>query len=138
MTGTAPCVPGSRPGSHPSPSDPDYGGGYGATHHETYRRAKCWSNRIRGKSMARYKFEFQTTGESLALCEDIVGRMMDIFGISEDEALGRVNRQWRGCPFEALDIICHETDDFWANQIYFGNDSCWWSEPAGLKPLPYP
>jgi hypothetical protein len=88
--------------------------------------------------MARYKFEFQATGESLALCEDIVGRMVDTFGISEHEALGRVNRQWRACTFEAFDIICHETDDFWANQIYFGNDSYWWSEPARLKPLPYP
>lgn len=88
--------------------------------------------------MARYKFEFQATGSSLALCENIVDRMMELFGISEDEALGRVNRQWRGFQFEDLDIVCHETDDYWANQIYFGSGSYWWSKPAGLKPLPYP
>jgi hypothetical protein len=88
--------------------------------------------------MAQYKFEFQATGDSLALCERTVSRMTELFGISVDEALGRVNEQWRGCQFEDVDLICHETDDYWANTIYFGHDSFWWLKPAGLKPLPYP
>jgi hypothetical protein len=88
--------------------------------------------------MARYKFEFQATGRSLELCERIVDRMMELFGISVDEALGRINRGWAGFEFEDLDLICHETDDYWANTIYFGADSYWWLKPPGLKPLPYP
>jgi hypothetical protein len=87
--------------------------------------------------MARYKFEFQATGDSLELCEAIVDRMVELFGISVDEALGRVNRVWRGRQFEDLDIICHETADSWANSIYFGRDD-WWLKPADLKPRPYP
>lgn len=88
--------------------------------------------------MGQYKFEFQATGDSLALCEQIVGRMTELFGISVDEALGRVNGQWGGLQFDDPDIICHETADYWANTIYFGKDSFWWLKPAGLTPVPYP
>jgi hypothetical protein len=88
--------------------------------------------------MARYNFEFQATGRSLELCEATVDRMVELFGISVDEALGRVNRQWRGFKFEDIDLIGHETDDYWARTIYYGADSYWWLKPADLKPRPYP
>jgi hypothetical protein len=88
--------------------------------------------------MTLYEFEFQATGHSLELCEEVVGRMTELFGIPVDEALGRVNRHWAGLQFDDLDMICHENADYWANEIYFGNDSYWWLKPAGLTPLPYP
>lgn len=88
--------------------------------------------------MARYAFEFTATGGSLDLCEMIVDRMVELFGISVKEAVGRINRKWAGREFEDLDLICHEDHDFWANEIYYGHDSHWWQNPPGLKPRPYP
>lgn len=88
--------------------------------------------------MARYAFEFTATGSSLRLCERIVGRMVELFGISVEEAVGRINQQWAGLEFEDLDLICHEDQDFWANDMYYGHGSHWWRKPPGLKPMPYP
>jgi hypothetical protein len=88
--------------------------------------------------MERYQFEFQATGASLRLCEDVVDRMMELFGISAEEALGRVNRKWGGRDLDNDSLICHEDQDYWANNIYYGHDSFWWLKPAGLEPLPYP
>ncbi|MDR4469073.1 MAG: hypothetical protein MRJ68_12395 [Nitrospira sp.] len=85
------------------------------------------------------KFEFATGPEAQVFCCNIVRRMSDLFQIPEEEAIGRMNRFWKGLSFDRKDdLIFHETEDFWANTIYYGRKSKWWKNPADLKPLPYP
>lgn len=88
--------------------------------------------------MARYTFEFKASGDALDLCEQIVDRMVELFGIPVEEALGRVNQQWAGRDLDDDSLICHEDQDYWANNIYYGHGSHWWLKPPGLKPMPYP
>jgi hypothetical protein len=83
-------------------------------------------------------YEFVVDAEARAFCDDIVQCMLSAFDISEAEALGRVNRQWRRNDFKFQDVRYHETDEFWAHDIYFGHDSFWWNSPSGLEPLPFP
>lgn len=84
-------------------------------------------------------FTFRTDDESESFCQTIVNRMIELFGISEDEAIGRVNRQWDRMSLVGKDLaIYHEDEDYWAHAIYFGKSSRWWDNPPGLKPRPYP
>jgi hypothetical protein len=70
--------------------------------------------------------------------ERIVEKMLILFPISRVEAVGRVNRQWRHVPyFGDDDIIFHETSEYWAKTIYYGDDSHWWHGEDGLTPVPY-
>lgn len=88
--------------------------------------------------MVRYAFEFKASGDALDLCEQTVDRMVELFGIPVDEALGRVNRAWGGRDLDNDSLICHENEYYWANSIYYGHGSFWWLKPPGLKPMPYP
>jgi len=84
------------------------------------------------------KFEFETDARSQAFCTSIADEMVRLFGISADEAIGRVNREWRSQPMADDDIAYRETEDYWAKNIYFGKASEWWLSPPGLKPRPFP
>lgn len=85
------------------------------------------------------RFTFATDDESEEFCRTIVSRMMELFGIGEDEATGRVNRQWNGMSLVGENLaIYHEDEDYWAHAIYFGKSSRWWDNPPDLKPRPYP
>lgn len=74
--------------------------------------------------------------------EGIVSTMVELFGISEEEAIGRINRDWTwgdlvGQPL----VVYHEDPEYWAKTIYYGTDSYWWiKEEKGEKidPIPYP
>ena len=89
---------------------------------------------------------FATDAESDAFCQEIVARIVRLFGISVEEAIGRINRLWRGIPFLGEDIIYHETPDYWAHVMYYGKASSWWitgeeRQRRGLDtliPQPYP
>lgn len=83
-------------------------------------------------------FDFETDEKSAAFCRAVADRMQQLFGISEDEAVGRVNRQWEGMALIGDHVIYHETPDYWANTLYYGRGSRWWANPADLKPEPYP
>ncbi|MBL0389095.1 hypothetical protein JJB07_21100 [Tumebacillus sp. ITR2] len=86
-------------------------------------------------------FTFKTNERSHEFCVEIVMEMVTSFGISQEEALGRVNRAWSRGPFvEELDLRYHEDTDYWAYQLYYGNSSeCWNREgDPTLRPLPYP
>lgn len=83
------------------------------------------------------KFQFQTDTESEDFCNSILIEMVRKFAISEKEALGRINAAWKGAEIYDGDVIFHEDEVYWANAIYYGNDSMWWQNPDGLKPLPY-
>ncbi len=83
------------------------------------------------------EFTFKTDEQSRDYCELILQEMVQLFGISEEEALVRMNRTWRGLEFLGdNDLIYHEDEEYWANNIYYGKDSMWWTDPPDLKPLP--
>ena len=85
------------------------------------------------------QFEFETDDKSRTFIEDIVKEMMDLFSITRDEAVGRMNRLWRGQSFGGPEeVIFHEDEEYWAKTIYYGKESLWWKNPPDLKPLPYP
>jgi len=85
------------------------------------------------------KFEFKTDAQSLTFCENIIARMMILFGITVEEAISRINRDWRGLKLiGAEDVIYHEDEEYWAKTIYYGKGSNWWLNAQNLKPRPYP
>jgi hypothetical protein len=84
-------------------------------------------------------FTFAVDTQSREFLESIIERMLLLFGIDRQEAIGRINRIWARMDFLGSDDIrYHEDDDYWARTIYFGKDSMWWLNPPDLKPLPYP
>ncbi|MHA6530793.1 hypothetical protein [Paenibacillus sp. BAC0078] len=59
-------------------------------------------------------------------CLVIVQQLMDLFGISEEEAFLRINSFWKGNDFTSEDdMIFHESPDFWTKTIYY-EQSNWW------------
>lgn len=84
-------------------------------------------------------FAFKTCYEAQTLCEAIVSEMVRLFGISEEEATARVNRQWGHLELtDPQDIVFHEDEEFWAKDIYFGHDSAWWIDESAARPVPFP
>jgi hypothetical protein len=83
-------------------------------------------------------FEFLVDDKSRAFCDEIIREMQSRLGVTESEALGRMNQLWKGVDFEGDDLRFHETADFWAMDIYYGHGSFWWTQPPGLKPIPFP
>ena len=83
-------------------------------------------------------FAFFTDSRSRHFCESIASEMSALFGISAEEAVGRINRAWSGLSIIGDDIVHHEDEEFWAFNIYYGHDSFWWKNPPDLKPLPFP
>lgn len=84
------------------------------------------------------KFDFTTDAKSRAFCKTIATEMVGLFGIPLDEAVGRINRHWKGQSFVGEDeMIYHETEDFWAKEIYFERWPQWWTV-SNPKPRPYP
>jgi hypothetical protein len=75
-----------------------------------------------------------------------VAELARLFGVPADEAVGRINRQWRGQAFVGEDIVYHETPEHWARVMYLGKDSLWWITgekreqmgPGPVVPKPYP
>ena len=90
------------------------------------------------RDMTKQEYQFGVNDEAESFCDQIVGRVVQLFGITEDEAVGRMNRQWRGLDFEKEDLRYHQLPDDWAGDLYYGADSYWWMKPAGLHAKPYP
>ena len=87
------------------------------------------------------EFQFSTAPTALDYCRRIVNAMVRLFDIDHEEAIGRVNRQWKNARFETDDevhTLTHETSEFWANDIYYGPDSRWWTADAQPRPRHYP
>ena len=91
-------------------------------------------------------FRFVTDDESVAYLREIVEAMMRSFGITREEAIGRINESWAHVPVVAgEDEIYREFPKYWANHFMFGKASLWWitgekRDAQGLpplKPLPY-
>jgi hypothetical protein len=87
------------------------------------------------------RFRFPTDSQSRDYLELIVEAMKELFGISDEEAVGRINRMWGAIEFVGPDdAIYHEGPDYWAKTIYYDESSFWWMDPppTNLKPRPYP
>ncbi|MFM1652555.1 hypothetical protein ACI7RC_10705 [Brevibacillus sp. B_LB10_24] len=71
---------------------------------------------------------------------DIKNKMIELFNITEEEAVGRINRMWSGKKLIGDEqIVYHEDDTYWAKTIYYGKSSFWWlKEGEEIKPIPYP
>ncbi|MEM7157757.1 MAG: hypothetical protein AAF799_33255 [Myxococcota bacterium] len=74
--------------------------------------------------------------EDERLCREIVLEMMRLFALSDIEALARLNDAWRNVGFEVDDLRHHETADFWATTLYYGQASAWWLDPTALAAGP--
>lgn len=81
------------------------------------------------------------TEEALEYIEQIARQIVLLFPVTMDEAVGRINRFWKGQEFTSeakVDVLLHEEPDAWAKTIYYGRDSHWWLSEEGLEPEPYP
>jgi hypothetical protein len=89
---------------------------------------------------------FKTDDRSSAFCWEIVGESRRLFDLSAEEAIGRLNRHWKGQEIVGEDIVYHELPAYWAHVIYYGKDSFWWitgekrekMNLGAVKPKPYP
>ena len=85
------------------------------------------------------RFDFKTDKQSAAHCDDVVQALRKLFSISEEEALGRVNRHWRGQKIVGNeDMIYHESPEDLARFIYYEPGAPWWKGEEGLNPRPFP
>ena len=89
------------------------------------------------------KFSFITDAESESFCLMIAEEMMRIGGITEAEAIGRINRQWQGIDFiGSTDITYHRNPEHWAKTIFYTDDTLWWldwwmkNNKPKVKPYP--
>lgn len=67
--------------------------------------------------------------------------MVERFGISLEEAIGGINRQWKGYTMVGYDIVHHEEAEYWAYAIYYGRYDAFTEEDIKkgiLRPKPYP
>ena len=75
----------------------------------------------------RVKFEFEVDEESYEYCCEIADKMVEFFCISYEEAIARVNSQWRENIMIGYErLLFHELPEDWANHIYYTHDSYWW------------
>ncbi len=85
------------------------------------------------------KYTFITDSKNEAHFDKIALKMVDLFKIDHEEAVGRINRHWSGETVTGSDnMLDHEVLDYWANTVFYGWGSFWWMNPPDLKPLPYP
>jgi hypothetical protein len=86
------------------------------------------------ESLLRSHGEFPCAGDAAALqfCKQIAREMVVRFGVTRDEAVAAINRQWsNGEPdgrtprvwIVGLDIAYHETPGYWAARILHGDSS---------------
>ena len=92
------------------------------------------------------KYMFETDEQAEVFCDKIANHMVSFFGISQDEAITRINQQWKGQAIVGLDIVYHKDPEIWAKDIYWGKDSYWWLQAEvrerlnlpSVKPRPLP
>lgn len=87
------------------------------------------------------KIQFDVNDDALAYVIEVMQAMQLVFGISEDEALGRVNRHWSGESFntpERVDALTHELPEDMAKFIYYEPGTLWWIDDEPRRVRPYP
>ena len=71
------------------------------------------------------RWAFATDAASDAFCGRIAAEMVREFGVSHEEAVGRINDGWRGRDFLGVDIAYHELPEHWARTMYWSDGSFW-------------
>ncbi len=82
-------------------------------------------------------FKFITDKESQYFSEEIVREIIVQFGVSEREAVGRINQLWEGQEVIGDSVVYHEEPDYWAKVVCYGADCFWWVEGESPKLIPY-
>lgn len=79
-------------------------------------------------------FVFKTDEKSEEFCNQIAIKMVELFKITLEEAVGRINQAWaNSLSIEGCDnIIYHEEEDFWAKTIYYPEGTRWWQQDESL------
>jgi len=91
----------------------------------------------RGKPV-KHAFAFATNPALEVYFDEVLAVLMRDFGVSEEEALGRVNRAFGGYDVLADTTLTHEWAKDTAWQIYYGPGQPYWRAGAVLTKLPYP
>ena len=79
--------------------------------------------------MIKAPFVFPTNAETYDSCVQIYDFMSKHFGISMEEAIGRMNQHWRTLDHtnsEDQAQLFHEEPEYWACAIYLRSDVIWW------------
>ena len=88
------------------------------------------------------EFDFVTDEQAKAHYLEIVEEMINLFGISQEEAVGRINRAFAGerlvGSYEEIWWFYHEVPADEAKFIYYEPGTYWWIEGSPLIPRPYP
>jgi len=84
------------------------------------------------------QFTFATNPEIEAYFNKVVDVLITDFGVSEEEAVGRVNRTYGGYDVLGDTTLTHEWAKDTAYQLYYGPDQMYWKPGAVLTPVPYP
>ncbi len=86
------------------------------------------------------KFSFTIDKEVEEFCCEIVEIMVHNFGISYDEAIERINRNWNDRDIDKIDDLGHHWPQYWACIIYYEPHEKWWiqGEERGNLGLPMP
>jgi len=85
------------------------------------------------------EFDFIPDEDAKAYCIEIVKQLMVLFDVSQEEAVGRINRAFAGQQLGGSDDwIYHEMPEDQAKFIYYEVGTNWWIEGSPLKPKPYP
>lgn len=81
---------------------------------------------------------FPVSAKAQVFCEDIAEEMQNHFGISEKEAVDRINSFWsRNDLTDDLDIVYHESTEFWAYEMYSDNQRWWTISKEEIIPRKY-
>jgi hypothetical protein len=86
------------------------------------------------------EFDVIAEDDELAFIRQIADEMVSLFGISREEATGRIRRMWGGQEFVSKYgsmALWHRMAGEWAHQIYY-NGQMWWLDGVELTPNPYP
>lgn len=72
------------------------------------------------RSVLRSHGEFCCAGdaEAEAFCGEVADAMVTAFGVTRQEAVARINRQWSSIWIVGLDLAYHKTPEQWAKHIY--------------------
>lgn len=87
-------------------------------------------------------FSFAMDNETSEFFKQVATEMAKRFGISIDEAVGRVNQYWHGQIIDTNSLIFHKPPVHLAQMVYYEDGTYWWIEEWMAehtpKPRPYP
>ncbi len=76
-------------------------------------------------------YQMAVSADVRELLEAIINEMVELFGISSDEAIARINRQWHAQDLSGEnEIILHEDEYYWALFIFYGGNVPDWDRNA--------